>query len=216
MVSGQYRRYHAQIKEVLPDIVLRHWLPLVALVALLLLACGRPAAPAFHANDITGSALGKDFLLQDGSGKKHRLADFHGKAVVVFFGYTRCADVCPTTLAGLAQAMRLLGSAARNVQVIFITLDPERDTPTDLGAFVSWFNPAFLGLWGDSATTAATAKAFDVYYTKRDTGSAMGYVIDHFAGSFVYDPAGRLRLLIPQDETPEQTAEDLRLLLAQK
>jgi protein SCO1 len=188
--------------------------PLVASV--LLLACGRPA-PMFHAEDITGSALGTNFRLQDGAGRARELAEFNGKVVVVFFGYTRCPDVCPTTLAGLAEARRLLGSdGGPRVQVIFVTLDPDRDTPQSLAAFVTWFDPTFLGLWGNSETTEATAKAFKVAYGKHVSDSVMGYSIDHFAGGFAYDPAGRLRLLIPQGEPPAQIAEDLAQLLAGK
>jgi protein SCO1 len=194
--------------------MLRSWAPALAVLAVL--GCSHPRPPAFHASDITGSSLGTDFDLRDGSGRPRRLSDFRGQAVVVFFGYTRCPDVCPTTLATLAGAMRILGSAAKRVQVIFITLDPQRDTPARLSRYTSWFYPTFLGLRGDPAETAATAKAFNVFYQKHDDGSAMGYSIDHFAGSFAYDPAGRLRLLISEGETSAQVADDLKLLLAGK
>lgn len=189
----------------------RHWL---VVLALLLAACGRGEVPAFHAEDITGSALGEDFRLQDGTGAARRLSEFRGQAVVVFFGYTRCPDVCPTTLARLAEVRKLLGPQGIRLQVIFISLDPERDTAAQTAAFAAFFSPSFLGLSGEPAAVAATARAFKVFYAKRDVGSAMGYAIDHFAGAFAYDPAGRLRLLIPQDEPPAQIAEDLRRLLA--
>jgi protein SCO1/2 len=188
---------------------------LSTLAVVFLLACDRGSA-GFHANDISGSVLGEDFQLQDGSGAVRHLADFRGQVVVVFFGYTRCPDVCPTNLVRLAAARRLLGREAKRVQVIFITLDPERDTPKQLSDFVAWFDPTFLGLWGDPATIAETASAFKVSYDKHDAGPALGYTIDHFAGSFAYDPAGRLRLLIAQDEPSQQIAEDIRLLLAEQ
>jgi protein SCO1/2 len=191
---------------------MKRWLPI--LVAGLLMACSQAEGPAFNAKNITGSTLGANFLLHDGSGTTRRLADFRGKAVVIFFGWTRCPDVCPTTLATLARTMRLLESDAKRVQVIFITLDPERDKPEQLNTYVSSFDSNFLGLWGDPAATAATAKDFKVFYEKRNTGSGSDYAIDHFASSFAYDPAGQLRLLIPEDETPQKIAEDLRLLLA--
>ena len=188
---------------------------LLSWIALVLVACGR-TVPVFHANDITGSQVGGEFRLQDGAGRWHQPQDFAGKVLVVFFGYTRCPDVCPTTLARLAEAKRLLGDDGRRLQVVFVTLDPERDTPQQLSAFVRWFDPSFIGLWADAPTISATAQTFKVFYQRHDEGSAMGYSIDHFAGGYAFDPAGRIRLLIPQEENAQQVADDARLLLAGK
>lgn len=191
------------------------WLVAI-LVTLALAACGRPEPAAFHGVDITGAGWGRDFALLDHKSQSRRLADFRGKVVVLSFGYTRCPDICPTTLAVLAETMKLLGPEADRVQVLFATIDPERDTPELLAAFVPWFDPRFLGLHGDAAATAAVAKEFKVFYRKQDTGSAAGYAMDHTAGSYVFDPQGRLRLYERHGDTPQAIADDLRLLLAGK
>jgi protein SCO1 len=184
-------------------------------IALLMVACADPP-PAFHGVDITGSGWGLDFALADHRGQPRRLADFRGQAVVLAFGYTRCPDICPTTLATLAETMKLLGKDAGRVQVLFVTIDPERDSAEHLANFVPWFDARFLDLWGDVATIAATAREFHVFYQKQETGSAAGYAMDHTAGGYVFDPQGRLRLFERHGDPPQAIADDLRLLLAGK
>jgi protein SCO1 len=179
-----------------------------------LAACGEPAH--FNATDITGADWGKDFSLTDHNGKPRRLADFKGKAVVLFFGYTLCPDVCPTNMAAMKETMKLLGPDADRVQVLFVTVDPTRDTPKLLAQYVPWFYPTFLGLWGDEKTIAATARDFKVFYAKHPGSEPDSYSIDHTASSYVFDPEGRLRLVIRHGETPEHIAADLGQLLAGK
>ncbi len=188
--------------------ILRRLLPLVVLA---LAACSH--SPHFVSTDITGANFGRDFALTDDTGHLRHLSDYKGKAVVLFFGYTQCPDVCPTTLAGLAAAMKLLGADAKRVQVLFVTVDPERDTQALLAAYVPQFYPTFVGLRGDTATTAATAKEFRIYYRKVAGSTPQNYTIDHTASSYAYDPQGRLRLLIRHGETPQNIAADLKLLL---
>ena len=186
----------------------------LAVLAMTLAACSEPAK--FNSTDISGADWGKDFALTDNNGKLRHLADFRGKAVVLFFGYTQCPDVCPTTLAAMRDTMKLLGADAGRVQVLFATLDPTRDTPQLLGQYVPWFDPRFLGLWGDEQTVAAAARDFKVYYTKHPGAQPGSYSIDHTAASYVFDPQGRLRLVVSHGETPEHIAADLRQLLAGK
>lgn len=186
------------------------------LAALALTACQpQAAAPAFRATDITGAAFARDFSLQDHHGRVRHLADFRGKVVAIFFGYTHCPDVCPTTLADFAAALKLLGPDAARVQVLFVTVDPERDTPAVLKAFVPAFNPEFLGLSGDAAATRRVAGEFKVVYQKSAGTTPDDYLIDHSAGTFVFDPHGRIRLLVPYGSSPEAIAADLKTLLAQ-
>ena len=185
---------------------------LAALFSALLAACS-PAAPKFEASDITGSSFGRDFSLKDPKGATRSLADFRGKAVVLFFGYTQCPDVCPTTLATLAQAMKKLGPDADRVQVLFVTIDPERDTPALLAQYVPAFDPRFLGLWGDAAATARTAKEFKVLYEKVPGPTRETYTMDHSAGTYIFDPQGRLRLYVAYGQGPEVYAHDLKLLV---
>ncbi len=185
----------------------------VLLFAGLLAACGEPRLPSpFHASDVSAKFPAADFRLTDHNGKPRTLADFRGKLVVLFFGYIHCPDVCPTTMADLAQAMRMLGKDADRVQVLFVTVDPERDTGELLAQYIPAFNPAFLGLSGDAQATAQAAKSFDVVYRKQPTSS--GYNVDHSAGTFLIDTHGKVRLLAPYGQRAEWLAEDLRLLLA--
>jgi protein SCO1/2 len=191
------------------------WLRNLFLCALVVLlsACGEPKLPSpFHASEIGEKFAQADFYLTDHNGKPRTLADFRGKVVVLFFGYTHCPDVCPTTLADLAHAMRLLGKDADRVQVLFVTVDPERDKPEMLAQYVPAFHPSFLALYGDTQATTQVAKAFDVTYQKQTTTS--GYNMDHTAGTFLIDPAGRVRLLAPYGQRAEWLADDIRLLLA--
>ena len=184
----------------------------VLLLVMLLAGCEKSKVPSpFHASDIGAMFTKADFRLTDHNGKTRTLADFRGKAVAVFFGYTHCPDVCPTTLADLARAMRLLGKDADRVQVLFVTVDPERDMPEMLAQYVPAFYPSFLGLYGDAQATAQAAKAFYVGYDKRPTAS--GYNVDHSVGTFLVDPAGKVRLRAPHAQRAEWFADDIRLLL---
>lgn len=176
----------------------------------LLSAC---APEPFLGTDITGADYGKDFHLTDHYGKPRSLADFRGRAVLLFFGYTRCPDVCPTTLSEAALAMKALGEDAKRVQVLFVTLDPERDTRELLAQYVPAFHPDFLGLSGDSAATAKVARDFKVFYQKQPGGTPGGYTLDHSAGSFVFDPSGRLRLYFGYGKGGDALTHDLRILL---
>ena len=187
---------------------------LIVSLTLLFSGCSQP--PTFKSTDISGSDWGKDFALTDPQGQARRLADFKGKAVVVFFGYTQCPDVCPTTLLSMREVLNRLGNDAGRVQVVFITLDPARDTSQVLAEYVTAFHPSFVGLRGDEATIAAVARDFKVFYAKQAGSTAGTYSIDHSTGSYAYDPDGRLRLLIRHGETPDNVASDLRLLLAGK
>jgi len=188
------------------------WLFLISFI--LLSACDE--GPRFKGTDISGADFGRDFTLTDHSGKVRHVSDFRGKALVIFFGYTQCPDVCPTTLVGIADSMKLLGEEAQRVQVVFITLDPERDTKELLAEYVPQFNPSFLGLYTDPAGTAATAKEFRVFFQKQPGSTPGSYSVDHTAVSYVYDAQGRLRLLFPHDATAETMAADLKLLLSGK
>lgn len=187
---------------------------LLPIIMALLAACGGP--PRFVSTDITGAEFGRDFALTDHTGQLRHLPDYKGKAVVIFFGYTQCPDVCPTTMSGMAAAMKLLGEDSKRVQVLFITLDPERDTRELLAAYVPQFDPSFVGLSADLPTTAATAKEFKVFYQKQAGSTPQTYSIDHTASNYVYDPQGRLRLLIKHNESPQNIAADLKQLLAGK
>ncbi len=184
----------------------------VAIAALAVAACG-PSAPKFKASDVTGTTYGRDFQLTDHTGKPRTLADYRGKAVVLFFGYTQCPDVCPTTLSELAEAMKRLGPDANRVQVLFVTIDPERDTPALLAQYVPAFDPRFVGLYGDAEATARTAKEFKVLYQKQPGPTPSTYTMDHSAGTFIFDPQGRLRLYVGYGQGPDVFVHDLRELL---
>lgn len=183
--------------------------------AALLAACERsPAKASFKATDITGADYGKTLSLTDHAGKPRTLADFQGKAVVVFFGFTQCPDVCPTTLATMAEAMKTLGAESDRVQVVFVTLDPERDTPAVLSQYVTAFDPRFLGLVGTPEQTKDTAREFKVFFQKVPGKTEGTYGIDHTAASFVIDPKGRLRLYVRHQQTAADVASDLKQILA--
>lgn len=186
------------------------------LLALALLLAGCDTQPQFGNTDISAAGYATDFALTDHNGKPRTMADFRGKAVVIFFGYTQCPDVCPTTMTGMAEAMKLLGEDASKVQVLFVTVDPERDTPQLLAQYVPVFNPGFLGLYADAQTIARTAQEFRIFYKKQPGSTPTTYTVDHSAGSYVYDPQGRLRLYIKHGEKPEMIAKDLKLLVAGK
>ncbi len=177
-----------------------------------LIACS-PEGPKFKSSDVTGASFARDFALTDHTGTKRSLADYRGKVVVVFFGFTQCPDVCPTTLADLAETMRRLGSDAGRVAVLFVTVDPERDTAELLAQYVPAFDPRFVGLSGDAAAIERTAKEFKVLYQKQPGKTPGSYSMDHSAGSFVFDPQGRLRLYVSHGQGPDVFTHDLRALL---
>lgn len=184
------------------------------LAALALAACGDgPKPPAFKTTDISGADFGKGFDLLDTSGRPTTLADFKGKVVVLFFGFTHCPDVCPTTLSELALVKKQLGADGDRMQVLFVTLDPERDRPEVLKAYVPAFDPSFIGLSGDPGAIARTAQEFKIFYRKVPGAAPDSYTLDHTAGAFVFDPKGRLRLFSSFGQGPEALAHDIRLLL---
>lgn len=180
--------------------------------ALALYGCGANT-PKFKSSDVTGAGFGRDFALTDPAGKPRTLADFRGKVVVLFFGYTQCPDVCPTTLAALAEAKKSLGADAARVQVVFVTVDPDRDTAELLASYVTAFDPSFVGLRGDADATARTAKEFKILYQKQPGKTVESYTVDHSAGTFVFDPQGHLRLYVGNGQGPEVFAHDIRELL---
>ena len=187
----------------------------VSAAALFAVLAGCESKPAFNAVDITGASYAQDFALTDAGGTRRTLADYRGKVVAVFFGYTQCPDVCPTTMADLAQVKSALGPAGDRLQVLFITLDPERDTPQLLASYVPNFDRSFVGLWGTPEQIARTAKDFKVFYQKVPGESAGAYTLDHTAGTFVFDAAGRIRLFIKYGQpVPAMTADLGRLLAA--
>ncbi|MBN8493984.1 MAG: SCO family protein [Burkholderiales bacterium] len=184
----------------------------VLLAAALGTACSPREQPvAFEALDISGADWGRDFALRDSEGHPRTLADYRGKAVLVFFGFTQCPDICPTALSRAAEVMQHLGPEAARLQVIFVTIDPERDTPALLREYTRAFHPSFVGLHGDEATTAATAAQFKVFYRKVPTGSS--YTMDHSAISYVFDPQGRLRLAVKHEQPAASLAADIGQLL---
>jgi protein SCO1/2 len=184
-----------------------------ALLCLLLLAGCSREGPNFKGSDVTGASFGRDFALTDHTGKPRTLADYRGKAVVIFFGYTQCPDACPTTMAALAAAMKTLGPDADRVQVLFITVDPDRDTQSVLAQYVPAFDPRFVGLYGDAAATERVAKEFKIIYQKQPGPTPATYSVDHSAGTYIVDPQGRLRVYVSQSQSPDVFAHDLRELL---
>ena len=184
------------------------------LLALAPLAACIDSKPQFKSVDLTGADYAKDFQLPDADGKLRSIKDFQGKAVVVFFGFTQCPDVCPTTLAELAQAKKLLGAQGDRVQGVFITVDPERDTPQVLKAYMANFDPGFVALRGSPEQLAAVAKDFKIYYKKNEGKTPSSYTMDHSAASYVYDPQGRLRLYTRYGGGAQALADDLKILLS--
>ena len=185
----------------------------IAALLIALTACS--PKPEFKNIDITGSsAFGKDFSLVDPDGNVRTLADFKGKVVVMFFGYTQCPDICPTTLTEMQQVMTLMGPQSDKVQVLFVTVDPARDTAAILKQYVPAFDQRFLGLRpADDAALEKVAKDFKIYYKKVPGTSPDSYTMDHTAGSYAFDPQGHLRLYIKHAQGPETLAHDLKELL---
>ncbi len=195
---------------------MRRWFAAVCvLTALVLGGCNKsPQATPFQATDITGAEFARDFRLTDHNGSVRTLADFKGKVVAIFFGYIHCPDVCPTTLADFSAALQQLGPQAEQVQVIFVTVDPQRDTPELLKLFVPAFNPDFLGMYTDAESLRRLAKEYKVVYQKTSVKAGDDYLIDHSAGTYLYDPQGRLRLLVPYGSSSDMIVHDLKALLA--
>ena len=187
----------------------------LAACAGLLAACG-PSKPElkFNNTDVTGLDYARDFALTDHTGKPRTLADFKGKVVVMFFGYTQCPDVCPTTMVEMANVMQVLGTDAGRVQVLFVTVDPDRDTQEVLSQYVPAFDKRFLGLRGDAQVTEKVAKEFKVFYQKVPGKEPGSYTMDHTAGSYVFDPQGHIRLFVKHGQGADALAHDIKLLLS--
>ncbi|GAB4115935.1 MAG: SCO family protein [Rubrivivax sp.] len=184
----------------------------------MLAGCDRaagPGAPSFKAVDITGADYARELSLPDVDGRMRTLAEFKGKVVVVFFGFTQCPDVCPTTLTELAAVKQQLGPAGGDVVGVFVSVDPARDTPEVLKAYVGSFGADFVGLRGDEAQTQAAAKAFKIFYQKVPGKTPASYTIDHTAGSYVFDRQGRVRLFTRYGTGAEALVHDLKILLAE-
>jgi protein SCO1/2 len=190
----------------------------LTLAPALVLALGgcekKPEHPPFKSVDITGADYGRKIELPDGDGKPRSLAEFKGKLVVVFFGYTQCPDVCPTTLTNLVEVKKLLGADGDKLQAVFVSVDPERDTPALLKSYVTAFDPGWIGLTGTPEQVAVAAKEFKVFYRKAPGKTPESYTVDHTAASYVFDPAGKLRLYVRHAATPPDVADDLKILLA--
>jgi protein SCO1 len=214
---GRHKREFRSVQHEVAAVTVPAWRAILGTLAIVaaLAACS-PEGPRFRASDVTGASFGRDFALTDHTGKARTLADYRGKAVVVFFGYTQCPDACPTTLGALAEAMKQLGSEAERVQVLFVTVDPERDTQPLLAQYVPAFDPRFAGLYGDAAATERVAKEFKIIYQKQPGATPGTYTVDHSTGSFIFDPQGRLRVYVSHGQGPEVFAHDLREVLRAK
>ena len=191
------------------------WAGAAALAGLPLAGCTE-SKPSFNGVDITGADYARDFRLKDTSGRERTLADFRGKVVVLFFGYAQCPDVCPTTMAEMAEVKRKLGAEGERLQVVFVTVDPERDTPEVMKAYMEAFDPAFVALIPTPEELAAMAKDYKVYYKKVDGKTPTSYTMDHSAGSYVYDTQGRLRIYQRYGSGAQALADDVRVLLTEK
>ncbi|NMM13547.1 MAG: SCO family protein [Rhodoferax sp.] len=175
-------------------------------------ACSEPK-PTFSAIDITGADYARDFALTDHNGQPRSIKDFAGKVVVMFFGYTQCPDVCPTSMAELAEVKKLLGKDGERLQGLFVSIDPQRDTPEVLKAYMANFDPTFLALYTTPEKLEALAKDYKVYYKKVDGKTPTSYTMDHSAGSYVYDTQGKLRLFTRYGSGAPALAADIKLLL---
>jgi protein SCO1/2 len=178
----------------------------------LLAGCDTQPRASFKGVDLTDATYGRDFKLQDGQGRVRTLADFRGKVVLLHFGFTQCPDACPTVLVRAAQIRSQLGKDADKVQVLFVTLDPERDTPELITNYTKAFDPSFVGLWGNPEATRTVADDFKVFFKKVPTGSS--YTLDHSLLTYAFDPKGRLRVALRHAQGPEDCAHDLRQILA--
>ena len=187
---------------------------LIVLLMFVLAAC-KPAdqQSQFAATDISGADFAQALNLTDHTGKPRALSDFKGKAVAIFFGYTHCPDVCPTTMADLKQAMKLLGAQAEELQVLFVTLDPERDTQEVLAQYVPSFDQRFIGLYGSKDEIAKATADFKIFASRVENSGKSGYTIDHSAGLYIYDKTGKIRLYVAYGEKPQVIAADIKKLL---
>jgi protein SCO1/2 len=185
---------------------------LLALTVLALAACS-PEKPKFNGIDITGADYAKDFTLTDHNGQRRSLSDFKGKVVVLFFGYTQCPDVCPTSMAELAEVKRLLGAQGDKLQGVFVTVDPSRDTTELLKAYLTNFDPSFVAFVPTPEELADVAKRFKIYYKKQDGKTPTSYTMDHSAGSYVYDTQGNVRLYSRYGSGAQVLAQDIQMLL---
>jgi protein SCO1 len=192
----------------------RRLLTAAALTAGLFVSACSSDAPAFTGVDITGASYAQNFDLTDHNGQRRTLADFKGKAVVVFFGFTQCPDVCPTSMTELAQVKAALGADGDKLQGLFVTVDPERDTPEIMRAYMSHFDPSFLALYADDGKLEQVAKDFKIYYKKVEGPTPTSYTMDHSAGSYVYDTTGRIRLYSRYGTSVEALTQDIKYLLA--
>lgn len=172
-----------------------------------------PDKPAFKSIDLTGADYAKDFVLPDQNGQTRSVKDFAGKVVVVFFGFTQCPDVCPTAMVELAGIKKSLGGDASKLQVVFISVDPERDTPEVLKAYMGNFDPTFLALRPSAEQLPVVAKDFKIYYKKVEGRTDSSYSMDHSAGNYIYGTQGRLRLYSRYGNSPDSLTHDIRLLL---
>ena len=179
-------------------------------------AAPAPSNEAFAGIDITGAEYARELSLADVEGRRRTLAEFKGKVVVIFFGYTQCPDVCPTTMVELATVKKALGPAGNDVQGIFVTIDPERDTPELLKAYISNFSADFVALRGTTEETKAAAKQFKVFFGKVPGRTETSYTMDHTAGSFIFDRAGRVRLFTRYGTGAAALQSDLKRLLDEK
>ena len=188
---------------------------LIAAVVVLASGCKQPAEQQelFKATDVTGANFARDFRLTDHNGQSRTIADFKGQVVVLFFGYIHCPDICPNTLSELAGVMQRLGADAGKVQVLFITLDPERDTAPVLAKFVPSFNPKFIGLYGTPSQIAETAKEYKLVVQKQPGKRKESYTLDHSAGTYLYDTAGKLRLYASYGQGVDALVADIQVLL---
>lgn len=177
-----------------------------------LISCTQKPA-AFSSTDITGAAFAQDFRLQDHFGQERSLADFRGKVVVVFFGFTQCPEVCPTSMTTMAEVKRLLGEHGKDLQVLFVTVDPERDTQSLLKEYMANFDPTFLALRPDPQQLPQTAKDFKIYYQRVEGKTATSYTMDHSAGKYIFDTQGRVRLFSPYGTEAKVIAEDIQKLV---
>jgi len=198
----------------------RRWLAgagasLVSLASVSLLSACGSGQPPFVGIDITGADYANQFQLMDHNGQMRTLADFKGKAVVIFFGFTQCPDVCPTTMSEIAQARQMLGADGDRLQALFVSIDPERDTPEIMREYMANFDPTFLALYAPENQLPEVAKHFKIYYKKVEGATPTSYTMDHSAGSYVYDAQGRVRLYHRYGTGVEGLVSDVKRLLAE-
>ncbi|MCB5186701.1 SCO family protein [Methylobacillus caricis] len=187
---------------------MRRWM--VVFLSLLVFGCGQGRQEVqLYGADVTGADISGAFELTDHTGKVRHLEDFRGRLVAVFFGYTHCPDVCPTTMLAMADAMKLLGDKAGQVQVLFVTVDPERDTQHVLAQYVPSFYPSFIGLYGTEAQLKSAASQYRVVYVKQVSEDGGAYTVDHSAGVYLFDRNGKIRAYLKHDQSPEQLAHDI-------